>query len=749
MPLSTSIFLKLVTLFFKRPLTAVRALNTENILKLKQAIENKLPVGELEEAIATELHNYKVNTRNSQNGKAVAKINYRVSDLDKLIFRELFDFDFFKLKEEVEDITKDEAWERISNNQSIHLNPLFDLDYFLGQQKTQYDSVLEAFKIFLTEKHEHSPHHLFDSVFYLKSNPDVLEAGINPLHHYWLHGDKENRNPHPLFHAHYYKSQFSELREVSLAHYINSGHSSFNPNPLFDRVFFKKEYEVSSNENPLIYYLKNSNKASKTHDLFDGANYTSLIDNPIENTPLEHYFLTQSNKSTSRDKSLLKQVLGRSDHNNSSLINLSSSVLNQIELAKKIEPIILQPGRTTKDVFHYKLPHQDSYELAFYKDINADLSHSTDLVFLFSTLRRGGAELEAIKIITSIIKHSQKKLVIIFTDPILPEALDWLPNSTNISVIDYQTLQPRLNEEQRISITAHLLTYTNPKVVINCNSRIGWDTYYKYGHSLSSVTDLYAMLFCYDYDTNRRKAGYAVDYIRDCIDHLDTIMTDNDSFIEELFYDYGFVDSLRSKFTSIKYTPNKSLKPTSRALLLERLDRCKTKDRKLKIFWASRICNQKRPDIILNIAALCPDYEFHIWGNGDIARHISGGIKGIPDNVKIHGGYEQIEDIPYHTYDVFLYTSEWDGIPNILVDMAHLNFPIITPDIGGITELLDDSNAWIINDINDVNAYINALEAIIQDLQLTQRKLEKLDVDLEAKHGESKFIASLKSLELL
>ena len=41
------------------------------------------------------------------------------------------------------------------------------------------------------------PH--FDEVFYLEQNPDVAEAGIDPVEHYCMQGWIEGRDPHPEF----------------------------------------------------------------------------------------------------------------------------------------------------------------------------------------------------------------------------------------------------------------------------------------------------------------------------------------------------------------------------------------------------------------------------------------------------------------------------------------------------------------------------------------------------------------------
>ena len=39
----------------------------------------------------------------------------------------------------------------------------------------------------------------FDAAFYLSENPDVAEADVDPLEHYYLYGWKENRDPAPDF----------------------------------------------------------------------------------------------------------------------------------------------------------------------------------------------------------------------------------------------------------------------------------------------------------------------------------------------------------------------------------------------------------------------------------------------------------------------------------------------------------------------------------------------------------------------
>ena len=49
---------------------------------------------------------------------------------------------------------------------------------------------------------------LFDTAYYLESNPDVAESGMNPLVHYLSSGAAEGRNPNPLFDASNYDDEF-------------------------------------------------------------------------------------------------------------------------------------------------------------------------------------------------------------------------------------------------------------------------------------------------------------------------------------------------------------------------------------------------------------------------------------------------------------------------------------------------------------------------------------------------------------
>jgi hypothetical protein len=117
------------------------------------------------------------------------------------------------------------------------------------------------------------PHPLFDTRYYLESNPDVAKAGINPLFHYQTWGGRERRNPSPLFDT----DHFLETRNLPimvdnpLREYL-TGVAMGDPHPLFLSNYFCEQAGLTDPGEPLfVIYLKNPdlNRNVKPHPLFD------------------------------------------------------------------------------------------------------------------------------------------------------------------------------------------------------------------------------------------------------------------------------------------------------------------------------------------------------------------------------------------------------------------------------------------------------------------------------------------------
>ena len=90
----------------------------------------------------------------------------------------------------------------------------------------------------------------FDSAWYLSRNPDVREAGVNPLEHYLKFGADEGRDPHPGFISKWYTETYADSIKTGcnpLLHYCLKGRElGFQPHPALKTIESWKSLEKTS-----------------------------------------------------------------------------------------------------------------------------------------------------------------------------------------------------------------------------------------------------------------------------------------------------------------------------------------------------------------------------------------------------------------------------------------------------------------------------------------------------------------------
>jgi glycosyltransferase involved in cell wall biosynthesis len=92
-------------------------------------------------------------------------------------------------------------------------------------------------------------------------------------------------------------------------------------------------------------------------------------------------------------------------------------------------------------------------------------------------------------------------------------------------------------------------------------------------------------------------------------------------------------------------------------------------------------------------------------------------------NVKYYGVFNKLDSLDIMKYDLFLYTSRWDGMPTILLDAMKLRLPIIASNVGGISEIVENGKTgFLIEPFDDVSAYLSCLDKIYKN----QEKLDNI-----------------------
>jgi glycosyltransferase involved in cell wall biosynthesis len=103
-------------------------------------------------------------------------------------------------------------------------------------------------------------HELFDEKFYLLNYPDIAEAGINPLEHFFDFGFLEGRKPNFYFDPKWYLDTHADVRKVGvqpLYHYASHGDfEGRRPSLLFDPAWYRAQYGLADDQLALEHFLR-------------------------------------------------------------------------------------------------------------------------------------------------------------------------------------------------------------------------------------------------------------------------------------------------------------------------------------------------------------------------------------------------------------------------------------------------------------------------------------------------------------
>jgi glycosyltransferase involved in cell wall biosynthesis len=140
---------------------------------------------------------------------------------------------------------------------------------------------------------------------------------------------------------------------------------------------------------------------------------------------------------------------------------------------------------------------------------------------------------------------------------------------------------------------------------------------------------------------------------------------------------------------------------------------------KHRLLWASRVSAQKRPELIWRIATALrqefPGIVIDVYGQVD-ACYDPQALFGVP-GVNYRGDFDGFDSLPISNFDAFIYTSAFDGLPNIVLEALACGMAVIAPDVGGIAEVvLDGETGHLIQNVPDddalIDAYVNAIRKL-------------------------------------
>jgi glycosyltransferase involved in cell wall biosynthesis len=127
------------------------------------------------------------------------------------------------------------------------------------------------------------------------------------------------------------------------------------------------------------------------------------------------------------------------------------------------------------------------------------------------------------------------------------------------------------------------------------------------------------------------------------------------------------------------------------------------------ILWASRIDEEKRPELLIEIAKLLPNRNFEVWGSPLLSgNHYMESILALP-NVIYRGPFSSFDELDLREIGCYLYTTRYDGKPNIVVEAMSRGLVCVATAVGGVPELLGEGRGRLIPSDAGAHAYVSAI----------------------------------------
>ncbi len=391
-----------------------------------------------------------------------------------------------------------------------------------------------------------------------------------------------------------------------------------------------------------------------------------------------------------------------------------SWLLKDAQLIHKIEPRVFIYPEYLKGMSPLCLSNQDNnYKFGLYYKIAC--SHLTydkyDYLLVVPWLIEGGADMFFINYANAIAKlRPDKHILVISTNPLiksvecntskLSDSIDFLPIAEIInSDIDYSVFC--------LQMIKLLVEQLDVEAVHIANSLLGFKFITEHKSYLESKNiSIVATAYNEVISKFGQRQGYVHEYIPLCYNQVKCITTDNQAIIDLWENEYGM-----DKKKMILHHQPFNVPEVARS-------RKAKNNTPVRLLWASRIKKEKRPETVVAIAkqfANTNDVLIDCYGAPEKGHYSTNPLvnKSLK-NLNYRGGFKSFfDDINLNEYDAIIYTSMFDGTPNILIEAGLAKLPIISTAIGGIPNLVG-KNASLIKNPESAEEFAAVIRKLIK-----------------------------------
>ena len=140
--------------------------------------------------------------------------------------------------------------------------------------------------------------------------------------------------------------------------------------------------------------------------------------------------------------------------------------------------------------------------------------------------------------------------------------------------------------------------------------------------------------------------------------------------------------------------------------------------KKKKIVTVGRLMQQKNQKLLIDsfssVSQKYPEYCLCIYGEGPVRKELEDYIQGkhLEEKVFLMGQvdniFEEISDA-----ELFVLSSDYEGMPNALIEAMCIGLPVISTDVSGAKDLIENNVSGIVVDVNSKKQLTEAMEKML------------------------------------
>lgn len=162
-------------------------------------------------------------------------------------------------------------------------------------------------------------------------------------------------------------------------------------------------------------------------------------------------------------------------------------------------------------------------------------------------------------------------------------------------------------------------------------------------------------------------------------------------------------------------------------------------EKEKKIVTAGRLMPQKNQKMMIRAFAEIlkkhPDYELVIFGDGPSEEKLKKLVEelGISINVSMPGNVKDLHD-RIKSAEIFVLSSDYEGMPNALIEAMCLGLPCVSTKVSGATDLIQHEINGMLVEIDDQVGFAENLNTLIENKDLSAEialNATKLNDELE------------------